>query len=479
MTTNPNPSLVSGRPPRDQRLQPYLQNQAMWGAMLSLVGMRYAGEDSDARPLPQTPLSEFKRRCAANAPSGSGPVPDALYFAFYADRYRVPPEDAITVSADHLWWLASEQDTVLLSDRVTHHYTTVGRVDRERGRIGFQDNWPDDFFLRAGRNTLGIEADGLSVSKAEFQRVIVGLVTWDTPLLAQHYFSAFPGQRDNSDVLLRFGLALLDAEADQLAPAAATLFLQAMQVAERRQAPEMAAAAARQAYVAAACGGSAAFAAQDKKTFEAVQAMLKVVLAHRGRDAIEAALSPRELTRLGNAAGKAREFNGALRVLDRAIDKDATFEDAYWLRASARIQTGDAAAAAADALQAIRLNDGGLARLQAERAAIDPRGRWELSWKDRQIGGRRERRESELSTLLLARTGLGDFKGAREAAQAMIAMRPDAALGYLKLATVERAANRWAPTAEALQEAIARETDAEKKVAYESLLREAKSRAVG
>ena len=61
----------------------------------------------------------------------------------------------------------------------------------------------------------------------------------------------------------------------------------------------------------------------------------------------------------------------------------------------------------------------------------------------------------------------------------MIAMRPDAALGYLKLATVERAANRWAPTAEALQEAIARETDAEKKVAYESLLREAKSRAVG
>ena len=280
-------------------------------------------------------------------------------------------------------------------------------------------------------------------------------------------------------MLLRFGLALLDAEADQLAPAAATLFLQAMQVAERRQAPEMAAAAARQAYVAAACGGSAAFAAQDKKTFEAVQAMLKVVLAHRGRDAIEAALSPRELTRLGNAAGKAREFNGALRVLDRAIDKDATFEDAYWLRASARIQTGDAAAAAADALQAIRLNDGGLARLQAERAAIDPRGRWELSWKDRQIGGRRERRESELSTLLLARTGLGDFKGAREAAQAMIAMRPDAALGYLKLATVERAANRWAPTAEALQEAIARETDAEKKVAYELLLREAKSRAVG
>ena len=91
------PSLVSGRPARDQRLQPYLQNQAMWGVVQTLVGIRHAGQDTDPRPLPQTPLSEFKRRCAANARSGSGPVPEALHFAFYADRYRVPAEDAITV----------------------------------------------------------------------------------------------------------------------------------------------------------------------------------------------------------------------------------------------------------------------------------------------------------------------------------------------------------------------------------------------
>jgi tetratricopeptide (TPR) repeat protein len=448
VTASPAPSLVSCRPPRDQRLQPYLQNQAMWGVMQTLVGIRHAGEDTDPRPLPQTPLSVFKRRCAANATTGSGPVPEALYFAFYADRYRVPAEDAITVPADHLWWLASEQDTVLLSDRATHHYTTVGQVDRERGRIAFYDNWPEDFFLRPGCNTLGIEAHGLSVSKAEFQRVIVGLVTWDTPQLAQHYFAAFPEQCENSDVLFRFGLALLDAEDDRLAPTAATLLLKAMHVAEQRQAPEMAAAAARQAYVAAACGATVALAARDSKTFEAIQATLKVVLADYGRDTIEAALSPRELTRLGNAAGNAREFKCALRVLDRAIDNDATFEDAYWLRASVRVQIGDAEGAAADALQAILLNDEALARLQAERAAIDPRGRWELSWKDRQIGGRRGRRESELATLLLARTRLGDIKGAREAAQGMIALRPDAALGYLKLAMVERAANRWAPAVE-------------------------------
>ena len=354
---------------------------------------------------------------------------------------------------------------MLLSDRATHHYTTVGQIDRERGRIAFYDNWPEDFFLRPGRNTLGIEADDLSVSKAEFQRVVVGLVTWDTPQLAQHYFAAFPEQRENHDVLFRFGLALLDAEADRLAPTAATLFLHAMHVAERKQATEMAAAAARQAYVAAACGGAAAFAAGDAETFEAVQAVLKIVLSAHGRDAIEATLSPRELTRLGNAAGIAKEFKGALRVLDRAIDNDATFEDAYWLRASVRGQIGDAEGAAADALQAVRLDDEALARLQAERAAIDPRGRWELSWKDSQIGVRRGRRESELAILLLAQIRLGDIKDARETAQAMIALRPDAAFGYLKLATVERAASRWTQAAAALQEAIARERDPKNKVA--------------
>jgi tetratricopeptide (TPR) repeat protein len=241
----------------------------------------------------------------------------------------------------------------------------------------------------------------------------------------------------------------------------------------------MAAAAARNAYLAAACGVSFAAVVQDAKTFEAMQAIFKIVLPAYGRDAIEAALLPRELTRLGNAAGQAKEFKGALRVLDRAIDKDAAFEDAYWLRAGVRIQTGDAEGAKADALRAIQLNDGALARLGAERAAIDPRGHWELSRKDREIGGRRGRRESELGTLLLARTRLGDVEGAREAARAMIALRPDAALGYLKLATVERAADRWAETAAALQQAIARETDPKNKAAYESLLNEAKSRAAG
>ena len=373
-----------------------------------LVGMRYAGEDSDARPLPHSPLSEFKRRCAANAPFGSGPVPDALYFAFYADRYRVPPEDAITVPADHLWWLASEQDTVLLSDRVTHHYTT----------------WPGRPRARTHRLPIQLARRLLS------------------PRRPQHI-----GHRGRRPERVQGRVPARDCRAGHVehAPARAAL-LQRLprQRGEQRCAlalwpgparcrsrsagaggchPVPPGDAVRRTEAGAGDGSGAARRPTSRRPAGAAQPSRRKTRRVRSRpgNAQGRSRAPRtrcdrggavasRATRLGNAAGKAREFNGALRVLDRAIDKDATFEDAIgWSKA--RIQTGDAAAAAADALQAIRLNDGGLARLQAERAAIDPRGRWELSWKDRQIGGRRERRESELSTLLLARTGLGDFKG--------------------------------------------------------------------
>jgi len=470
------PSQLAYRPPRDARLAPYLQNQAMWGVLTVLGGgLPYAGDEPNPRPLPQTTLYDFKRRVAASAPSGQGPVPDALYFAFYSDKYRVAPEKAITVPAEHLWWLAASQDTVLLSDRRTHHYTEIAEVDREQERISFHDLWPDNFFLLPGRNTLGIAArrdPGLSISKAEFLRVVTGLVTWDTPRLVQHYFAAFRDRRGDRDALVRFGFALLDAEADELAPMAADLFAEAARLAAAAGSREDAERAAQQAYLAATCGAYRAASGGNRAALAAMQAVLQTVIAAYGRPALEAGLLPRELARLGNAAGHARDFKQARAVLDLAVAKDTAFEDGYWLRASAALQDGEPAGAAADAERALELNDAELAKLAAERAAIDPRGRWELQWKDGQIGGRRARRASELAVLLNARLGLGDFARARAAAAALVDLQPGKPLGHLKLALVEQAAGDRAAAAAALSTAIAVEPDASQRASYEKLLAE-------
>jgi tetratricopeptide (TPR) repeat protein len=354
----------------------------------------------------------------------------------------VAPE-AITVPAEHLWWLAASQDTVLLSDRRIHHYTEIANVDREQERISFSDPWPDDFFLLRGRNALGIAArrdPGLSISKAEFLRVVTGLVTWDTQRLVQHYFAAFPDRRADRDTLVRFGFALLDAEADELAPMAADLFAEAALLAAAVGSNEDAKRAAQQAYLAASCGACRAATGGNRAALAAMQAVLRLVTAAYGRPALEAGLLTRELARLGNAAGYARDFKQARAVLDLAIGKDAAFEDGHWLRASVALQDGEPAAAAADAERALELNDAQLAKLAAERAAIDPRGRWELEWKDSQIGGCRARRASELAVMVNAQIGLGDLARARAAAAALIELQPRKPLRHLKLALVARAA---------------------------------------
>ena len=163
-----------------------------------MAPVRHASTEDNPRPLPVISLYDFKRRSLATYINSPGPIPETVPYAFYADKYHSLPEKAVVLPAEHIWWLAAPQDGLLLSDRITHHYTGVAQVDREGERIYFRDGWPEDFFLFEGRNTIGAAArleNGLSISKAEFLKAVVGLVTIDTPTLIEDYFAAFPERR--------------------------------------------------------------------------------------------------------------------------------------------------------------------------------------------------------------------------------------------------------------------------------------------
>ena len=257
-----------GRPPCDSRFEPYFQNIAMWGAIRTLAGgPRHASTEKKPRPLPTISLYDHKQRLYATFMSEEGPIPEAVSYVFYADKYRSSPEKAVALPSEHLWWLAAPQDDLLLSDRITHHYTTVAQVDRAEERIYFHDEWPEDFFLLKGRNTIGAAArldKGLSISKSEFLKAVVGLVTLDTPALIEHYFAAFSERRRNPDTLLRFGLTLLDAEKESLlALLTSGYLLEALQLAELAGDSKIAALAASKAYVAMVCGAYGATIARD------------------------------------------------------------------------------------------------------------------------------------------------------------------------------------------------------------------------
>ena len=77
--------------------------------------------------MPKTTLSDVRDHAAAVAPTGSGAVPEAVHFAIYVDSYRVAPDVAVAVPAEHIWWLAEWEDVVLLSVALR---TTAGRPAR-------------------------------------------------------------------------------------------------------------------------------------------------------------------------------------------------------------------------------------------------------------------------------------------------------------------------------------------------------------
>jgi hypothetical protein len=63
-----------------------------------------------------------------------------------SNKLDVDSKEAVQMPAKHFWKYLRPGDTVLLSDRVTHHYTIVFGVDPVNDQIFFADAWPDRFF---------------------------------------------------------------------------------------------------------------------------------------------------------------------------------------------------------------------------------------------------------------------------------------------------------------------------------------------
>jgi len=113
------------RPPRDERIQVYLNNQATWSTFFALSGVAHAGDDPNPRQMTQVDLAKFADIHNHSVAPLRKEIPDAAVFPIWSTRQRVPLHRGVAVPPAHLWWFAREEDTVLLSDRQTHHYCSV------------------------------------------------------------------------------------------------------------------------------------------------------------------------------------------------------------------------------------------------------------------------------------------------------------------------------------------------------------------
>lgn len=444
-------------------------------------GFGYAGDDPDPRPLPPTTLGDLKESFEGGLQHAhrrrAQSIHEALYFAFYSDRFQGEPERCITVPRDHLWWLVSAGDTILLSDRITHHYSYVFDVDRDTGRVSFLDQWPDRFFLKEGLNAAGVVAvpvDGKppSITRKEFRRVAVGLITLDTPSLLEDYFEEHPDQTSDAGQCLSCGLSLLGAQKHRFARPAALHLRRSVRAAEAAGDGDTAAMAAGKLYVALTLAGLAIRRWNEPLASRPFDDELNKLCAERGREVLLSGLAPDDLCRLGNAAGRAGEVSMAEELFDRAVALDATHEQARWLRAIARDQADEPAGAAEDAAEAVRLNRARVAALEAERDGLDPRDRQGRGAIDARIASMKHRRGEEHVLLFRGHSALKRWDEARSAAEDLVALHPDRPEGFKLLAFLEQRVGRLAEARACLKEALRRETSPEVRQALEHALAE-------
>jgi len=434
----------AGRPPRDPRIEEIVENLLTQRTLFSM-NAAYAGDDENPRPLPKLSLADWKRYTEFlwqnSRRSGFQAVPSALYFGFYNEQFAGEEGATASLPRDHMWWMVSRGDSVLLSDGIVHHYTVVGDVDRAAGLVSFIDPWPERFFLKEGLNMSGVaaktveEMPGLAITGAEFQRVIVGLETLDTPAMLERYLDAFPVQRRNARLLLEFGQALMDAEREDLAPSAAAYFDQSLFAALLAPESERERIAAH-LYLALSVALERARGSAEPVSAKPFEDRLYRLLLDHTEPALQQRLSVDQLCRMANAAGWAQNFDRASNLFALAISRQPDHVQARHLRASTSFRRNEYAAAIPDALAALESNAHELAQLQAERDALDPRGFTPIQMAEQKLAGRRTLRSQIYAVLTACCVAAGEWEAASRHAGDWRALRPAEASPLAVLARV-------------------------------------------
>jgi tetratricopeptide (TPR) repeat protein len=354
----------------------------------------YAGDDENPRELPKRTLSSMREKMqdALDAQNDDGTVVPTLGFhiTFCDEALELSAPEVIRVPREDLWWLAAPGDLLLLSDRVTTHFTTMLRACTPQGPMRIIDEWPERVFLREGLNEADIEArllpfcDGVfaeqapgrlevEISRDEYLRVAVGLVSYDTPLLLERLFNHRPDRYRQAASQLAFGRALMAPSHNVLAHFAAPWLLRAERQAVADGDDALALQAAAASCVAHRIAGYAQHAGAAMQAAAPFFNEAEALERRYGPATLHGAIDVEALIRLGNAAAWGQQFEAANRWLDAAIERDPFHDAAHGLRAKVHQVRHNFQGMVEDATEALRRNQAWIDRRRVEHEARDPR----------------------------------------------------------------------------------------------------------
>ena len=404
-----------------------------------LQGMPYAGDGDNPREMTKTSLSDMRNNLQETL---RGDRVEWLSFAFKSDERQSDDSSVISASKDVLLCMAAPGDGVLLSDRVTHHYTTVARVDRRAGYVYIADPWPDRIFLKEGLNGAGVKAvhdDGfIRVTHDEFRRVLVGLLTMDTLQLVEQYFRMSPSAKRDPMVYLAFAQTALGTKNRRFRAAAIQLLEQglgvALQVGQKAVEQRI---ASKLHYLFLL----SSYEAQGEERIS-LNHRAQVLGARYGAKNLYEENAAEEFQDLGDTLANLRDFANAIPFFDLAIGRDPRYEVAFIHRGIAKRLLGELDQAVADLSQALHLNSVALEKLTTEYNR-----RQRNVWGDRKdksrMGELANRRARGLQERGQAFLFLNRCDEATKDAKEFLAMKPDQAwMGFYMLGGCDAQAGR-------------------------------------
>ena len=427
------------RPGKELRIDQLRHSENLWG-YIGQGSIGYAGHAENPRPLPQWTFYDVKKRLQISIQSWLGKAEmklpfNTIVYALASDRQVWKPEEVITVPWEDLWWFASSSDMVLLSDDLIDHYTTIASVDRENERIYFTDPWPDIFFLKEDLNLAEVRAQIefiddaqkkalFSISKEEFFDVIVGILTIDTTELIEHYFRYQPEQKNNPDFNLRYGIALLDVNHNELASLAASHIKKALDLAFLSNQQIEINLATSKLFMALNLASFYALKNDDKLLLKPFQEELKCLTKDYSRQFLLNGLKADELGRLGDLAGHIGNMEAAAEFFNWAITQDPHHEYVHLLRAKAIFNQQQFSDAIADLNTALKLNEENMRQAEQELEKKDLKGWIERGEDEARLARLKELREEEIFLRTIAYIALGQTERARQNLQLLKEINP-------------------------------------------------------
>lgn len=351
-------SEYSSCPPsheQSETIKMYLDNKRTWEVFINALNLPWAGDNKDPRPIPEWSFADLKKRFQNNWLS----YPPSLIFAFESNRYKQEASDIIPIPRSQFWCIARAQDVVLLSDRITHHYTSIHYVDRENQKIYFLDPWPEMFFLKEDKNIAGvaakIDSSGICITKDEFNKVAIGLLTTDTKEFIDYFITYFPDESSDPNVMFALSSTLLEHGHPSHVYISLRYLKSTLQMIDPKNqralyyktAQRLAFALARSSYLKFL----------DGDVFQANQYTdeLSELFSEISPDSLGPLYSIDDYYKLGNLAGRSNDLHMAIAYYAEIIFKDHNHYGAYLYRALAMYKLHDYGGAENDATRALEI----------------------------------------------------------------------------------------------------------------------------